>query len=232
MLIFTLMYAGLASAWNILGGYTGYISLGQAAFFGIGAYAIGITFTHIGIGAGYRPFYVLPLVGVGVAMVSVPVGWVALRTRAATFAIVTITLPLRRAAARIQPARHHRRLAGTDGPVPAVSAREVRVALLLRDARHALHRDPRVLVRARQPARPRPVLDPRRRGPGARDRRAGHEREGARLRAQRRAHRHDRRSLGLLPRVHLPAVRGRPARDDRDGADGLPRREGHALGAR
>ena len=105
MLIFTLMYAGLASAWNILGGYTGYISLGQAAFFGIGAYAIAITFTHIGVGAGYRPFYVLPLVGVGVAVVSVPVGWVALRTRAATFAIVTITLPLRRAAARVQPAR-------------------------------------------------------------------------------------------------------------------------------
>ncbi len=91
MLIFTLMYAGLASAWNILGGYTGYISLGQAAFFGIGAYAIAIMFTHIGIGAGYRPFYALPLVGVGVAVVSVPVAWVALRTRAATFAIVTIT---------------------------------------------------------------------------------------------------------------------------------------------
>ena len=92
MLIFTLMYAGLASAWNIIGGYTGYISLGNAAFFGIGAYAIGIIFTHIGVGAGYRPFYVLPLVGVGVAIASVPIAWVALRTRGATFAIVTITL--------------------------------------------------------------------------------------------------------------------------------------------
>jgi branched-chain amino acid transport system permease protein len=92
MFIFTLMYAGLASAWNLVGGFTGYISLGHAAFFGVGAYAIGVTFTHWGIGGGYRPFYVLPLVGLGTAIASVPVAWIALRTRAATFAIVTITL--------------------------------------------------------------------------------------------------------------------------------------------
>src|ERR1035437_237610 len=42
LFIFTLMYAALASAWNIIGGYSGYISLGHAAFFGVGAYAIGI----------------------------------------------------------------------------------------------------------------------------------------------------------------------------------------------
>ena len=92
LFFFTLMYAALASAWNIVGGYSGYISLGHAAFFGIGAYAIGILFTHISIGDGYRPFYVLPLVGLSVAIVAVPMGWIAYRTRAATFAIVTITL--------------------------------------------------------------------------------------------------------------------------------------------
>jgi hypothetical protein len=80
LFFFTLMYAALASAWNIVGGYSGYISLGHAAFFGIGAYAIGIIFTHISIGDGYRPFYVLPLVGIGVAIVSVPMGWIAYRT--------------------------------------------------------------------------------------------------------------------------------------------------------
>ena len=90
--VFTLMYAGLATAWNLLGGYSGYLSLGHAAFFGIGAYAIAITFTHIGIGAGYKPFFVLPLVGLAVAAVSVPIAWIALRVRAATFAIVTLTL--------------------------------------------------------------------------------------------------------------------------------------------
>ena len=90
--IFALMYAAVATAWNLLGGYSGYLSLGHAAFFGIGAYAIGVAFTHTGIGAGYKPFLVLPLVGVGVAIVSLPIAWVALRVRAATFAIVTITL--------------------------------------------------------------------------------------------------------------------------------------------
>ena len=45
LFIFTLMYAALASAWNIVGGYSGYISLGHAAFFGVGAYAVGIVFT-------------------------------------------------------------------------------------------------------------------------------------------------------------------------------------------
>ena len=92
LFIFTLMYAALATAWNIVGGYSGYISLGHAAFFGVGAYATGITFTHTSIGDGYRPFYTLPLIGLGVALVSLPVGWVAYRTRAATFAIVTLTL--------------------------------------------------------------------------------------------------------------------------------------------
>ena len=86
------MYAALATAWNIVGGYSGYISLGHAAFFGVGAYAVAITFEHVSIGSGYRPFYALPLVGIGVAIISIPVGWVAYRTRAATFAIVTITL--------------------------------------------------------------------------------------------------------------------------------------------
>ena len=85
------MYAALATAWNLFSGYTGYVTLGQTAFFGLGAYALGITFEHFGIGSGYNPFYALPLVGAGVALVSLPVAWIALRTRHMTFAIVTLT---------------------------------------------------------------------------------------------------------------------------------------------
>ena len=91
MLIFTLMYASLASAWNLVGGYAGYPSLGHAAFFGVGAYAIAILFED-SVGDGYLPFFLLPLIGVGAAVVSVPIGWIAMRTRADVFAIVTITL--------------------------------------------------------------------------------------------------------------------------------------------
>ena len=90
--VLTLMYATLATAWNLFSGYTGYISLGQVAFFGLGAYTLGISFEHFGIGSGYNPLFALPLVGAGVALASLPVAWIALRTRHMTFAIVTLTL--------------------------------------------------------------------------------------------------------------------------------------------
>jgi branched-chain amino acid transport system permease protein len=89
--LFTLMYAALASAWNLVGGYAGYPSLGHAAFFGIGAYAEAIWWTHRSAGSGYGPFWTLPLVGLVTAAVAVPVAWIAMRTRTDVFAIVTIT---------------------------------------------------------------------------------------------------------------------------------------------
>jgi branched-chain amino acid transport system permease protein len=90
--VFTLMYVGLASAWNIMGGYTGYISLGHAGFFGFGAYALGLGVAHLGIGPGYGPFALVPLTGLLTGLFALPVGWIALRTRAATFVIVTIAV--------------------------------------------------------------------------------------------------------------------------------------------
>ncbi|MGH8889488.1 MAG: branched-chain amino acid ABC transporter permease [Acidothermaceae bacterium] len=90
--VFTLMYAGLSSAWNLVGGYAGYPSLGHAAFFGLGAYVEAIWFNHHSIGSGYAPFFVLPLVGLVVMIASIPIAWVAMRTRSDVFAIVTITL--------------------------------------------------------------------------------------------------------------------------------------------
>ena len=90
--VLTVMYAALATAWNLFSGYTGYISLGQVAFFGLGAYSLGIAFEHFGIGSGYNPFWALPLIGLGVALGSLPIAWIALRTRHMTFAIVTLTL--------------------------------------------------------------------------------------------------------------------------------------------
>jgi branched-chain amino acid transport system permease protein len=92
LLVFTLMYAGLATAWNLVGGYAGYVALGHVAFFGIGAYFEAIVFEHLGIGSGYTPFVFLPVIGAGVALMTLPVNWVALRTRATAFAIVTLTL--------------------------------------------------------------------------------------------------------------------------------------------
>jgi branched-chain amino acid transport system permease protein len=90
MAVFTLMYVGLATAWNIMGGYTGYISLGHAGFFGFGSYSLGLLLAKLGIEGGYAPFLFVPVAGALTALLAVVVGWFALRTRAATFVIVTI----------------------------------------------------------------------------------------------------------------------------------------------
>ncbi|HEY5134858.1 MAG TPA: branched-chain amino acid ABC transporter permease [Candidatus Nanopelagicales bacterium] len=92
LMIFTLMYAAMSSAWNLVGGFAGYPSLGHAAFFGLGAYFVGIWFQHHDVVTGYEPFVILPLAGLIAAVVGFPIAWVAMRTRADVFAIVTITL--------------------------------------------------------------------------------------------------------------------------------------------
>jgi branched-chain amino acid transport system permease protein len=92
LLVFTVMYAGLACAWNILGGYAGYPALGHAAFFGVGAYAMAISASHLGVGGGYRPFVLIVPIAVGTALAVVPIARLLLRTRAAAFAVLTITL--------------------------------------------------------------------------------------------------------------------------------------------
>ncbi len=40
--MFMMLYVILALSWNIISGYTGYLSLGQVVFYGIGSYATGI----------------------------------------------------------------------------------------------------------------------------------------------------------------------------------------------
>jgi branched-chain amino acid transport system permease protein len=76
----------LAGSWNILAGYAGQISLGQAAFSGIGAYSVAILFAF-----GGRPVWQGLVVGVAAASVaSVVLGFSTLRLRGPYFAIATI----------------------------------------------------------------------------------------------------------------------------------------------
>ena len=51
-LIRAFLYAAVALTVDILWGYTGILTFGQSAFFGIGAYAAGLIFTHVGFGPG------------------------------------------------------------------------------------------------------------------------------------------------------------------------------------
>ncbi len=92
ILVFTLMYAVMSSAWNLVGGFAGYPSLGHAAFFGIGAYSMNIWFEHRTLTSGYEPFLFLPVIGVLAGLIGLAVAAIAMRTRADVFAIVTITL--------------------------------------------------------------------------------------------------------------------------------------------
>ena len=88
--VFTLIYAIMATAWNILGGYSGYISLGHAAFFGIGAYTVAILAKDWNVSPGWAPFLLLLVGGLVAAIIALPLGYLALRTRRHTFVVITI----------------------------------------------------------------------------------------------------------------------------------------------
>ena len=53
ILIRAILFAVLALTVDVLWGYTGYLTFGQSAFFGAGAYAVGLVFTHLGYGIGF-----------------------------------------------------------------------------------------------------------------------------------------------------------------------------------
>ena len=59
MALFLFMNIAIASSWNIIGGYAGYISLGHNVFFAIGGYSAAILFAYFGI----SPFIAFPLCG-------------------------------------------------------------------------------------------------------------------------------------------------------------------------
>src|SRR6516162_1413261 len=88
--VFTVLFAVATTAWNIFSGYTGYIALGHAVYFGVGAYAMALLCQDWNIPAGYAPFFLLPLTGLIAAAFAVPFGWIALRTRRHTFVVITI----------------------------------------------------------------------------------------------------------------------------------------------
>ncbi len=83
-----LQFVVLATAWNILGGLTGYVNFGAAAFFACGAYAT--VFFH--------KFYPLPvplLVAIGAAvsgLIGLGMGYLTLRLRGVYFAIATLAM--------------------------------------------------------------------------------------------------------------------------------------------
>jgi branched-chain amino acid transport system permease protein len=83
-----LQFIVLATAWNILGGYTGYVNFGSAAFFALGAYSS--VFWHK---LFPLPVPVLILLGGIVSgVVGLGMGYLTLRLRGAFFAIATLAM--------------------------------------------------------------------------------------------------------------------------------------------
>ena len=89
--IYALIFVAVVSAWNVFSGFSGYISLGHAVFFGSGAYAVGIAARDWHIN-GVAVFALLPLAAAVGAVIAVPFGLVALRVRRHTFIVITIAV--------------------------------------------------------------------------------------------------------------------------------------------
>ena len=86
--ILVLMAAQLGVAWNILGGYAGQVSLGHAAFYGLGAY----TSTMLLLNFGINPWLGMLLGGVTAALLSLAFGWSCFRLKGHYFAMATIAV--------------------------------------------------------------------------------------------------------------------------------------------
>jgi branched-chain amino acid transport system permease protein len=84
---FTLFFfIALAQSWNILGGYTGYLSLGHAAFLGIGGYAVAIPYYLL----GWSPFWTFPIAGIAAGLLALAIGVICFRIKGSYFLIATM----------------------------------------------------------------------------------------------------------------------------------------------
>jgi len=90
LLILSMMWIVLGQSWNLLGGYTGQISYGHAAFFGVGAYTSAIM-----VKSGLSPAAAwsgLALGGVTAALVGLVIGWICFRLRGPYFSLSVLAL--------------------------------------------------------------------------------------------------------------------------------------------
>jgi branched-chain amino acid transport system permease protein len=83
-----LLYAIAASAWNIVGGYAGQVSVGHVVFFGCGAYASMAAYTHFGL----PPLVGIPIGIVIAVAIAAIIGGPTLRLSGHYFSMATIAI--------------------------------------------------------------------------------------------------------------------------------------------
>ncbi|MDA0999553.1 MAG: branched-chain amino acid ABC transporter permease [bacterium] len=84
--MFTMMYVVLSLSWNIISGYTGYVSFGHVVFYGIGSYAVAILVTDYS-------WHWVPTLFVGAAiaiLLAIAIGFPVLRLKGPYFAIAML----------------------------------------------------------------------------------------------------------------------------------------------
>lgn len=82
------MFAGLSSAWNIIGGLGGQLSLGHSAFYGLGAYTCGLLFIKCGV----PPILGLLACIVLASLLAVIIGYPCFRLKGPFFTLATIAV--------------------------------------------------------------------------------------------------------------------------------------------
>ncbi|SME91115.1 amino acid/amide ABC transporter membrane protein 2, HAAT family [Tistlia consotensis] len=86
VVILALLYAYLALSWNLIGGITGQLSLGHAAYFGIGAYTSTVLFADLGLTPWLGMLAGAVLAGIAAVVIGLP----CFRLRGAYYALATL----------------------------------------------------------------------------------------------------------------------------------------------
>lgn len=90
IVVMTFLWAALSGAWNMMAGYGGLVSLGQSAFFGIGAYSTAVLYATFGV----SPWLGLLAGAVFTTSTAVLISWPCFRLRGAFFSLATMVFPI------------------------------------------------------------------------------------------------------------------------------------------
>lgn len=83
-----LQFVALATAWNILGGYAGYVNFGVAGFFAVGVYTSVVAYKTV----QWPLIFTIPLAAAVAGLLGLGMGYLTLRLRGVFFSIATLAL--------------------------------------------------------------------------------------------------------------------------------------------
>ena len=90
MLTLVPIWAVMGLSWNVLSGYSGLVSFGQAVFFGLGAYTVTLLFKE----AGVTPWIGIPIAAAVGSIAGVVIGLITFRLTGHYFALAMLAYPL------------------------------------------------------------------------------------------------------------------------------------------